>query len=301
VLTAETDQRLGGARFHSTLLLERQLRANVVMRDRLVFDTRFSAAARREVGCANIYLVLRGFVEVVGVVHAAPCAYVLAEAEFERTRPDALRLRSWGTPSVTIDLRVPATALRRSIGLAAGPLALPPALWAQLDGIATTALLEPRPDGWLEAATLDVTQALSDVGVISPELAASILREEPEHLRRLWTVLRPMYGRFATSASLKQVATGAGLSLAQAARDLTTLARTFGLSGGGFRDVMQVTRLRMATLLLSARDVTTSDVARHVGYGSIDAMGRAFRDVKLPAPSAVQAAVAYETVGGGGA
>jgi len=36
-----------------------------------------------------------------------------------------------------------------------------------------------------------------------------------------------------------------------------------------------------------------SDVARAVGYGSLDAMGRAFRDAQLPAPSVVQEAVRY--------
>ena len=61
----------------------------------------------------------------------------------------------------------------------------------------------------------------------------------------------------------------------------------------GFRDAMRVIRLRAAVLLLSAPDGTPSDVARIVGYGSLDAMGRAFRDAHLPAPSVVQEAVRY--------
>jgi hypothetical protein len=56
-------------------------------------------------------------------------------------------------------------------------------------------------------------------------------------------------------------------------------------------------RLRAATLMLSSPGVTPSDVARIVGYGSLDAMGRAFRDARLPAPSDVQAAVRYPDAG----
>ena len=58
-------------------------------------------------------------------------------------------------------------------------------------------------------------------------------------------------------------------------------------------DAMRVLRLRAAVLMLSAPGSTPSDVARTVGYGSLDAMGRAFRDAALPAPSVVQAAVKY--------
>jgi AraC-like DNA-binding protein len=88
----------------------------------------------------------------------------------------------------------------------------------------------------------------------------------------------------------------ARLSQRQLGRDLGDLTRTFGLFGGGFRDAMRVLRLRAAVLLLSAPGGTPSDVARAIGYGSLDAMGRAFRDAQLPAPSVVQEAVRYQDV-----
>jgi AraC-like DNA-binding protein len=65
------------------------------------------------------------------------------------------------------------------------------------------------------------------------------------------------------------------------------------LFGDGFRDAMRVIRLRAACLFLSAPHATPSEVARHVGYGSLDAMGRAFRDANLPSPSVVQEAVRF--------
>jgi len=45
---------------------------------------------------------------------------------------------------------------------------------------------------------------------------------------------------------------------------------------------------------LSGPDSSVADVASAVGYGSPIAMARAFRDARLPAPSAVQAAVRSE-------
>ena len=54
---------------------------------------------------------------------------------------------------------------------------------------------------------------------------------------------------------------------------------------------MRVLRLRRGALL-SAPEGTPSDVARTIGYGSLDAMGRVPR-CPLPAPSLVQEAVRY--------
>jgi AraC-like DNA-binding protein len=44
----------------------------------------------------------------------------------------------------------------------------------------------------------------------------------------------------------------------------------------------------MAVVLLSAPEATVAEVARLVGYGSPIALARAFRDAKLPSPTAVQ-------------
>jgi hypothetical protein len=45
--------------------------------------------------------------------------------------------------------------------------------------------------------------------------------------------------------------------------------------------------------LLSSSGATASDVARVVGYGSLDAMGRVFRNARFPAPSVVLDGVRY--------
>jgi transcriptional regulator GlxA family with amidase domain len=142
-----------------------------------------------------------------------------------------------------------------------------------------------------------LVSALATANVVSRGLAASVVTTEPERFVRLWAVIRPLYQNLATSASLKQIAQLTDLSLRQLGRDLTDLTQTFGLFGAGFRDAMRVLRLRASVLLLSAPDATPSDVAHTVGYGSLDAMGRAFRDAHLPAPSVLQQAVRFRDPG----
>jgi AraC-like DNA-binding protein len=285
VLSAESHLEFGGSTLRSTVFLERRLRVHMVRRDRLVFDTAFAPPARTPSEFAHLFAQLSGTFVSAGVPpRAGPCAFVLAETEFDRVVRGALTFRSFGARCTIIEARVPAADLRRPIGLAHGPIELPEPVWA-----AYHALQDTRG----EAAVHGLIAALGDAGVLSRDLIASVVATEPERFQRLWAVMRPLYQHLSTSASLKQIAALAGLSLRQLGRDLGDLTRTFGLFGAGFRDAMRVLRLRAAVLLLSAPGGTPSDVARTVGYGSLDAMGRAFRDAALPAPSIVQEAVRY--------
>src|SRR6185503_13787525 len=257
----------------STAFLERRLRVHMVKRDRLLFDTAYAPPAKSVSSSVHLFAQLRGTFHVAGAAPVtAPCAFVLAETEFDRVVRGALTFRSYGARCTIVEARVPAADLRRPAGLAHGQIALPDAVWA-----AYSALEDQR----------------SAADVLSRDLIASVVASEPERFQRLWSVMRPLYQNLATSASLKQIAALAGLSLRQLGRDLRDLTRTFGLFGTGFRDAMRVLRLRAAVLLLSAPDGSPSDVARTIGYGSLDAMGRAFRDAHLPAPSVVQEAVRF--------
>jgi AraC-like DNA-binding protein len=285
VLSAESHIEFGTSTLRSTVFLERRLRLHMVRRDRLLFDTAFAAPAKARTSFAHLFAQLSGtFVIAGGPPIPAPCAFVLAETEFDRVVPGALTFRSFGAHCTIIEARVLATDLRRPVGLTHGPVELAPAVWA-----AYHALQDTRS----EAAVHDLVAALDASGVVSHEMAASVVAAEPERFLRLWAVMRPLYQSHATSASLKQIAALADISLRQLGRDFRDLTRTFGLFGAGFRDAMRVLRLRAAVVLLSAPGGTPSDVARTVGYGSLDAMGRAFRDASLPAPSVVQEAVRF--------
>jgi AraC-like DNA-binding protein len=63
------------------------------------------------------------------------------------------------------------------------------------------------------------------------------------------------------------------------------------MPGRGFRDATHLYRIRYATLLLSAPGVTATEIAKRLGYGTLTALGRAFRDAGLPAPSEISAAL----------
>jgi len=285
VLSAENHLAFGGSTLRSTVFLERRLRVHMVRRDRLTFDTAYAPPARSAGTFVHLFAQLSGTFQIAGQPPiAAPCAFVLAETEFDRVVRGALTFRSHGARCTIIEIRIPAFDARRPIGLARGQVELPAAVWDAYRA------LEAQPG---EPAVHDLLHALGAGEVIGREVASSVVASEPERFVRVWAVMRPLYQDLATSASLKQIAALTGLSLRQLGRDLRDLTRTFGLFGAGFRDAMRVLRLRAAVLLLSAPDGSPSDVARVVGYGSLDAMGRAFRDAALPAPSIIQESVRF--------
>lgn len=290
MLSLESHLEFGSSTLRSTVFLERRLRVHMVRRDRLLFDTAFAVPTRAKTTFVHLFAQLSGTLVATGAPPVAgPCAFVLAETEFDRVVPGARTFRSFGARCTIVEARVPAADLQRPVGLAHGPVELAAPVWT-----AYHALQETRS----EAAVHDLITALGTTGVLSRDLTASVVATEPERFQRLLAVLRPLYQDHSTSALLKQVAELAGLSLRQFSRDFGDLTRTFNLFGEGFRETMRVLRLRAAVVLLSAPGGTPSDVARTVGYGSLDAMGRAFRDAHLPTPSIVQEAVRFHEPAG---
>ncbi len=285
MLSATSHLAFGGGTLRSTVFLERRLRIHMVRRDRLLFDTAFASPIRVPSASVHLFVQLSGTFAPAGAPPlTGPCAFVLAESEFDRVTRGARTFRSFGARCTVVELRLPGADVRPPIGLVHGAVPLVASVWEAYRA------LEADPG---EPAVHRLLAALAGSGVVSPDLAASVVAEEPERFARVWAVMQPLYQHLATSTSLKQIASLAGLSLRQLGRDLTDLTRTFGLFGGGFRDAMRILRLRAAVLLLSAPEATPNDVARVVGYSSLDAMGRAFRDARLPPPSLVHTAVRY--------
>jgi AraC-like DNA-binding protein len=286
MLSAQGQLELAGSSMRSSVFLERRLRMHVLHRKRLLFDSTFVPPARGASGSAHLFVQMSGTFVIAGAgSYAAPCAFVLAETELDHMQRGALTYRSFGERSTVIEVRVPAADLRRPVGLVHGPIELADSVWAAYHA------LDAEPT---EPAVYELITRLGDTDVLSRDLTASVVAREPERFARLWAALRPQYEQdLATSASLKLLAARAGLSSRQIGRDVRDLTHTFGLFGAGFRYALRVNRLLVAVLLLSAPDGTPSQVALAVGYGSLDAMGRAFRDAHLPAPSVVQAVVRY--------
>jgi AraC-like DNA-binding protein len=289
VLTSQSDVRLGESRLKNAIFLERRFRLYTVWRDRLLFDTKLMPPAVRSTGASTLLFVASGSLQIgEGPVLAAPAAFSLAESEYERVRPGAINLRTWGEPLVAVDLRFATGDVRVPIGLANGPLALPASLWSAVDTFVERLVVDGPQVDQVRA----LVAALEQDSIVAPGLADSI-QDEPENLRRLWSALEPLFNRQATTASLLAIKRELGLSIRQLHRDATELARTFGLLGDGFRSTLKLFRMRAAVAWLATPDATLQEVAEHVGYRTVDAMARAFRDTKLPPPSAVRDIVRF--------
>jgi transcriptional regulator GlxA family with amidase domain len=130
---------------------------------------------------------------------------------------------------------------------------------------------------------------LCEAGVVTHDLAARAREPLGESVQRVFTALASLYSTHDTGAQLEVLAALAKISARQATRDMMQFLTTFPLPGKTFREVLKVLRLRRATLLLSCDEVTVKSVAKDVGYGSVDAMARGFRDAGLPSPHEVRA------------
>ncbi|MFT3693313.1 MAG: hypothetical protein QM831_09255 [Kofleriaceae bacterium] len=281
MLTATSEIRIGNAGMHTTLLLERSVRGTIVRRDKLAYDTRYAAAvAGKAEKVGHVYLVVSGrYAPAAGEPITGPVGMILADDEIERLTPKSRTFRTDGEQIHVIHLRYERDDIISPIGMSAGALPLPDSFWT----IARHVMDHPMDIG-------HVFDALATHNITKPAVR---IHDEPERYRRLWDALRPLYDTHGGTVSLKQLAASLDMSMRQVGRDAKDLASTFGF-GNGFRDALLVLRLRVAVLLLSAPEATVADVASAVGYGSPIAMARAFRDAKLPAPSAVQAAVRGE-------
>jgi AraC-like DNA-binding protein len=289
VLVATSELRIGSAGMCSTLVFERAVRGTVVRRDNLAFDTRFAAAASgKPEPVGHLFLLLAGrWTYDTGEVLLAPVGFLLADDEMERLREASRTFRTDGERVDVVQLRIARENLRVPAGMSQGPLRISAAGWD-----AVRALVDTAHQG-NAAALVGLLEALASSSIVAGDLAPTLMAEEPERFRRLWSALAPLYSQYGATTSLKQLASSLDMSMRQVGRDAKELAKAFGIVGG-YRDALLMLRLRVAVLLLSAPEATVVDVARLVGYGSPIAMARAFRDAKLPSPSVIQATVRGE-------
>ncbi len=261
------------------------VRGSVVDRSGLVFDSRFAPESEGLEDVA-VQLVLSGRVEVLGPAARTldgPFAWIAREGAMEgRHAERAFAIRSTGAPFRALDLRVGPSAWTKrapsdfeTIPLAATTRGALEAIFAALDA----------PSGDVMVVLRALLDDLAQQGFVARGLGSSAFPFE-----RLWPALAPFAEGFRALPTLQEVAALAGRSLRQVSRDVAELSRANGM-GQGFRETTKRLRLKLAAVALSAEDVAIVDVAKSVGYGSVDAMARAFRDAGLPAPSEIRARV----------
>jgi AraC-like DNA-binding protein len=292
MLALECERTIGGGYFHDVILLAPAFRSELLVRDRLVYDSAFTARLPSSPALVHLFVVTHGSLRVAAHTHSEPVAYLMTDAEFNASDPDALRFRAWGAPNITLEITLPAHEVTRPVGIAHGPIELSAETWRVASTLATTLASTPGT-GALEPAFLALVGGLAADGITTSDLRAGAEPPASDSLARVWPVLQQRYADFAISTTLLEVATDAGVSLSQAARDVMTIVQTFPYVGTGFREVMLLVRLRLAAQFLSGPTATAREVAAAVGYGSVSALRRAFRDAGMPAPSEIAAACRF--------
>ena len=276
----------------STVMLDQHFRALLADREHLVFDSRFAAAAKRKKNdFVHLYFVRHGAIDVRGGArYTAPVGFVFLDHEFDCVNPATSKtFRSWGDRCTTLAMRIPLALCAAPIGIGRGGFALSANLSQALDQL----ILSTSDRAVTRAMKVLFSQLLADRIIVDDNNTLGP-GDDPDEMVRLWSAIAPQYSAFAASTSIAQFRAMTGLSLRQLSRNLTTLVKRYGLFGDGYRDASRVLRLRGATLLLSADNVPTSEIADIVGYSSLDAMNRALRDAKLPPPSEIRIALAAD-------
>jgi len=262
----------------STIGLERAFRIYIIERHGLVWDTRVAPA--RSAGGAGLdvlYVVLEGAMRWHddGLAIAAGSACLATEEQVDGS--GGTRRHTFATPGAAfrcVELR-----FAGGHSVAAPRLVTPSA-----DTFAACAELVRARETDRDAAAARLLATLAE---LAPGLA--ITAAEPPHLARCWAALEPHFMQLQPAPSLQEIADRAGISVRQLSRDVVDLLNTFAIGlGDSFRDVVSDVRLRWAVLLLSAPALPIHEIARASGYGSLQALGRAFRDAGLPSPSAVR-------------
>jgi AraC-like DNA-binding protein len=291
MLIASGGTTFGAGSLRSCFVFGPRFGLHVVRRDKVVFDTRFVPPAAGSSEHVSIFLIETGVMELgapVSLRVEGPTVLLIDEDQFEghkRTRP--FQIRSYGDPFVAIELRLHP----RDMTLAQAPkprtVGLDEGCWRAIRELTK---LDSSDPGEVAPAVASVLRELARCGVLAPSIADQANSGVPQ-FSRLWSAITPMVARYNALPTLQEVASASGLSLRQVARDLRAFFDVFRFFGVGWRDLTVRIRLKMATLVLSAPGATVGEVAKAAGYGSTEAMARAFRDAGLPPPSAVQAAL----------
>lgn len=272
----------GTYEIESVVVVDRAAWAFGIWRRHLVLDSRFLCPAAERRGVATLYVVAAGSLEPRGGLRVeGPSLWVLDEDEFERVGEGSRTFRSWGAPAAVVAVTVPANCVRVPIGLVAGQRPLEARAVEAVERMRASPEVERKQE-----AFRDLLESLARAGVLDPSTPAALEMNEPSQLTRLWSAVASLYQSHDTSTYLDLLAETARLSPRQLQREGREIAARLGLSG--FRDALRYARLRHTALLLSAPDLSIADIAKLVGYGSTDALGRAFRDAGLPAPRTVR-------------
>lgn len=282
VLMASASGAVGSGAFRFAFLLSREVRITVEHHRGLLLDTSLVPPADDASGLI-VQLVLDGTFELEKR-RASPVAFFVPEAYVEGAAGRrTMTVRACGEPYVAVQLRVD-RARQGTVSPGRAPLHLHAPVWAAARALAATAF-EAGEARATEAATI-LIQRLIDSAVLDPRTCLTGNAER--RFASLWQSIAPVVERLDLLPTLDQLSQDAGASRRTLIRATQAFIPFFGIRGRSWRAATHRLRLKAALLMLSAEHATVSEVAAAAGYGSVEALARAFRDAGLGSPSGLQ-------------
>jgi AraC-like DNA-binding protein len=284
--------QVGKGRMDWAVAFAPRVRLSIVERRGLVLDTRFVPPAREPTNrnpC--LYVLLRGTWRLGdgSLGFEAPAAFVVSEEHLEGG--DGARSLTYRTAAdhfAMIEIHVGAGDTSLRAGALPARVPIDERAWG---AAARVGALARHDDDSLANAIVELLEALAALSLIGAETVASAARPIAPPSRWLWKALRPMAERLDLLPTIQQLSGAMGTTPREVDRRVREFLSASGLVGAGWRPASRHLRLKMAVIMLSAENATVAEVARIIGYGSSDAMARAFRDAELPSPGAVRGAL----------
>jgi AraC-like DNA-binding protein len=251
----------------------------------LIVDTRLigpSPEPPRETAC--VYVILSGALRSHAGGHwEGPTALILSGQQLDGANGTrSFTYSAGGEPLSVVELNL------WSKDLLVRPDAIPPTVDLDEGIVASIRDLHAQPDEAIDAAIELLLRSLADRHVLSPPAARAMLQPTSTTAALLWRAFRPMTERLYLAPTIQEVGALSGISTRLVGRYIEEFVGDFGVAGGGWRASTRYLRLRLAAILLTAQGATVAEVAERVGYGSTDAMARAFRDAGMLAPSEIR-------------
>jgi AraC-like DNA-binding protein len=236
-----------------------------------------------------VYFVLSGTVESDDGErrrHDGPAALLLDEDTFEGLEGRGrTTFCNHGEPLEVIELRVSRADVAIPRREPIQRLELPDAAWAAARAMAK----QPADDESMARTAGALHRALVECGVLGDAGDGERDGERRgRHATELWSAVRPLAEKLELLSSLDTVAMLSGLSVRHLARELEAFTTTFKVPFSSWRETTRRLRLKVVTMALSSEELAIFEVASLMGYGSVEAMARAFRDAGAPAPSRVR-------------
>jgi AraC-like DNA-binding protein len=276
----------GAARFSCNIAVSRRFTAAIIRRNGLIYDAQFLPGAAAPATGVMLAIGCGGRLEIGDQrdLLDAPYAVMFPHASYEGYpgRPP-IHWANSGAPLLlalfhlrTPDVRAP------TFDEAYRQVDLSDEAWA-----AAHRLFEA--DVSLSSSLPQFIQELERSGLVEfADTDGSESKESSLRMDRFWNAVSPQIEQLDLLGSLDRFSSSAGFSTRHLRRVILEVTQSFPVPFSSWREGSKRHRLRMAVLALSARGFTIRDAARAVGYGSEEAMARAFRDAGMLNPHRIR-------------